>query len=636
MKKAHIRNNVMLPKTKTLCTRLINVLRPPPKLTIAEWAEKERVVSSEEASAPGPWFSDRVPFTVEIMDAISDLKVEKVVIVTGAQMAKTNCGILNPIGYYITHDPCPIMVVQPTIKLGETFSGKRLTPMLRDTPCLRNKIATEKSRSSENKVLEKSFPGGYIVIAGANSAPSLKSRPIRILLFDEVDEAPRNLAGQGDPVELAVARTNAFPNRKVVLASTPTVEGKSRIISEYNESTRERWCHKCPHCGEWSQFSWRRLNFETIKMSCPHCEELYTKGEWLKGGGKWIAENPEHEVRGFHVNALDSQIPWEELITRWAEAQRLSKAGDHSKLITFINTILAETWEERGEVLESHVLETRREVYNSSLPDGVCILTMGLDVQDNRFAYEVVGWGMGYESWGIEYGEIFGDPRQNEIWNRIDDLLSRVWSYGNGKRIRISRVAVDTGGHATTQTYNYCRARKTRGVYPIKGQGGDKIPLTRPSKHAKEKGLFILGVDSIKSEIVSWLKVGKEGAGYCHFPKDNDGIPINGYDTSYFEMLTAEKKIIKKDKKGFIQYEWVLPAGKRNESFDCRVYARAALRIMSSKDDIMLKRIYLTAPWLAPVQQGKNGSVENIIVTPVKKKTQVSKNKRAREQGINL
>jgi len=176
--------------TKTLSLRLIAVLRPPPKITISEWAEKERVISSEETSSPGPWFSDRAPYTVGIMDAISDMKVEKVVIVTGAQMGKTNAGIMNPIGYYITHDPCPIMVVQPTITMGKTFSGKRLAPMIRDTPCLRGKIAAEKSRSPDNKILEKNFPGGYIVIAGANSAPSLKSRPVRILLFDEVDEAP--------------------------------------------------------------------------------------------------------------------------------------------------------------------------------------------------------------------------------------------------------------------------------------------------------------------------------------------------------------------------------------------------------------------------------------------------------------
>jgi phage terminase large subunit GpA-like protein len=196
-------------------------------------------------------------------------------------------------------------------------------------------------------------------------------------------------------------------------------------------------------------------------------------------------------------------MTWETLISKLVAAQQLAKKGDYTKLKSFINTILAEEWEVRGEVLESHALETRREVYDAELPDGVCVLTMGVDVQDNRLAYEVVGWGLGFESWGIEYAELFGDPRRGEIWNRIDDLLARAWSYGNGERLRISRVAVDTGGHMTPQVYEYCKVRQSRGVYPIKGQGGDKLPLTRPSKESREKGLFIVGVDGIKADILS-------------------------------------------------------------------------------------------------------------------------------------
>ncbi|MDR1353419.1 MAG: phage terminase large subunit family protein [Treponema sp.] len=623
----------ILEKSSSLARRLQSVIKPPPKTTISEWAEKERVVSSEETSAPGDWHSDRAPYTVGIMDAISDPKVEQVVVMCAAQMGKTNAGILNPIGYYITYDPCPIMVVQPTIAMGETFSGKRLTPMLRDTPCLRGKIAPEKSRSPDNKILEKSFPGGYIVIAGANSAPSLKSRPVRVVLFDEVDEAPDNLAGQGDPIELAFARTNAFPNRKKVLTSTPTIKGKSRIEAAYNDSTRERWAHQCPECKEWSQFSWRRLDFETMRMSCPFCGGAYSRREWEAGGGMWVAENPEHNTKGFHVNALDSQLAWDNLVEKWADAQRLAKKGDYSKLITFINTILAETWEIKGEVVESHALEGRREVYNAELPDGVCVLTMGVDVQDNRLAYEVVGWGMGFESWGIDYAEIFGDPRGGDVWNRIDDLLARAWSYGNGKRIRISRVAVDTGGHMTPSVYAYCKARQSQGVYPIKGQAGDKLPLTRPSKQSREKGLFIVGVDGIKSDILSWLKIGQPGDGYCHFPKDKDDIPVRGYDAAYFEMLTAEKRVVVQNKRGFPVYEWHKAAGARNESFDCRVYARAALRIMSPKDDIMLRRIYTAEPW-AGQAEGKKPAV---TPEPGKRRKQAAgKNKIARGKGIEL
>jgi phage terminase large subunit GpA-like protein len=523
------------------------------------------------------------------------------------------------------------MVVQPTINMGKTFSGKRLTPMLRDTQCLRDKIAPEKAKSSDNRILEKSFPGGYIVIAGANSAPSLMSRPVRVVLFDEVDQAPENLAGQGDPVELAFARTNAFPNRKKVLASTPVTKGSSKIEAAYNDSSKERWSHKCPKCGEWSQFIWRRLDFETMKMSCPYCEELFSRREWEAGGGKWVAENPEHKVKGFHVNALDSQMSWDILVDKWSEAQRLAAAGNYSKLKPFINTILAETWELKGEVIETHALEGRREVYNAELPDGVCVLTMGVDTQDNRLAYEIVGWGLGFESWGIEYGEIFGDPRLGDVWNRIDDLMARAFSYKNGKRIRINRAAVDTGGHMTMEVYRYCKDRQQRGVYPIKGQGGDRLPLTRPSKESREKGLFIIGVDGIKADIMSWLKLGKPGDGYCHFPKDpkDDEIPIKGYDAVYFDMLTAEKRIPEINKRGYKVYVWQKAAGARNESFDCRVYARAALRIMSPTDALMLERIHLREPWaLAKTNNPQLGT--NPSENP---KHKVSRNRRALEEA---
>jgi len=625
-------------KSVILYYQIIEILKPPPNKTILDWAIEDRIVSSEEASAPGPWYSDGVPYLEGVMLAISDPRTEKVIMKFAAQMGKTNAGILNVLGYFITYDPCPIMIVQPTIRDAQSFSLMRINSMIRDTPCLRKKIDLDKTRSSKNKLLEKSFPGGYFVVSGANSAASLKSRPIRVLLIDETDEMPEDLEGQGDPIELAIVRTNAFPDRKIVLTSTSTIKGHSKIETAYSDSTQEHWMHKCPHCGEWSQFIWTRLDFSTVKMGCPYCSSFFTRREWEAGGGKWIAENPEHEVRGFHVNALDSQMTWETLISKWVIAQQLAKKGDYTKLKSFINTILAEEWETRGEVLESHALESRREIYKAELPDGVCVLTMGVDVQDNRLAYEVVGWGLGFESWGIEYSEIFGDPRLGEVWNRLSDLLSRTWSYKNGRHIRISRVAIDTGGHYTTETYNYCRAKMSRGVYPIKGQGGDKLPLIRPSVKAREKGLFIVGVDSIKYDWMSWLKVGEPGDKYCHFPKnekpgaDGKDIPINGYDTTYFQMLTAEKRVVVKNKKGFTVYEWQKDAGARNESFDCRVYARAALRIMSSNDELLLRKIHLREPWSENVEK-KPVSLTAEIGRP---KKQMSKNERARAQGIDL
>jgi phage terminase large subunit GpA-like protein len=506
--------------------------------------------------------------------------------------------------------------------------------MLRDTPVLRNKIPPEKTRSSDNKILEKSFKGGYCVMAGANSAASLKSRPVRVVFFDEQDEAPHNLEGQGDPVELAIARTNGFPNRKIIQASTPTIKDKGGIEEAYKDSTRERWSHKCPKCGEWSQFIWDRLDFETMKMSCPHCKGLFVRREWLTEGGKWVAENPDHKVRGFHVNALDSQMSWAELVEKWIAANRLSQKGDHEKLITFVNTILAKTWELPGLSVESHELEKRREVYHAELPDGVCVLTMGVDVQDNRLAYEVVGWGLDHESWGIEYAELFGDPRQPEVWKGIDLILAKAWSYENGKRLQIIRTAVDIGGHRTKQVYNYCKARQLRGVYPVKGQGGDRIPLTRPSKEKREEGLFMVGVDGIKDDLMSWLR-----RGICHFPKDQDDVSLNGYDTAYFEMLTAEKKVTVKNKRGYTVNEWH-KFGARNEALDCRVYARAALNILSRHEDQFLEREFIKAPWAMPSTSGIKEKRSSQLITqdtnPQKKGISNGSNKRAKENEFTL
>lgn len=624
----------LIPKDEALYYQIFALFKTPPKKTILDWAKEERIISREESSSPGPWHSDGVPYLDEVMTAISDPRIEKIVMKFAAQMGKTNAGILNVLGYYITYDPCPIMIVQPTIRDAQSFSLMRINSMIRDTPCLRKKIDVEKTRSSKNKVLEKSFPGGYFVVSGANSASSLKSRPIRILLIDETDEMPEDLEGQGDPIELAIVRTNAFPDRKIIETSTSTIKGHSKIETAYDNSTREHWTHKCPKCGKWSQFIWTRLDFASLKMGCPYCEEFSTRKDWEKEGGKWIADNPGHNVRGFHVNALDSkQMTWETLISKWTEAQQLAKNGDFSKLKTFINTVLAEEWELKGEILDSHSLESRREVYEAELPDGVCVLTMGVDVQDNRLAYEVVGWGLGFENWGIEYGEIFGDPRLGEVWNRLSDLLSRAWSYKNGKRIRLSRIAIDTGGHRTTETYNYCLAKMSRGVIPIKGVTGDRAELIRPSKNKREKNLFLVGVDSIKYDWASWLKVAVPGDKYCHYPKDKDGIPVLGYDTTYFQMLTAEKRIVVRNKDGFSAYKWIVEAGVRNESFDCRVYARAALRILSSRDDLLLKKIHLSEPWAEQSEKKKAVSVTAETGKHIKK---MSKNQRARAQGIDL
>ena len=620
--------------TADLFLTLYKIIKPAPDLKVWQWAEKFKVLSNVETSTPGPWDNERTPYLVEIMERLTDPSASKIAICAARQMGKSSV-FLNYLGYLIFINPSSIIVIQPSVDLAEKFSKARVASMFRDTACLKGLVPDDKSRESSNKILYKECLGMLLIMTGANSTAGIISMPVPILYFDEIDQYPENLSKQGDVISIAEKMQTNYPNRRSIYTSTPTIKDHSRIEELFEASTKHRWSHKCPSCGEWSQFSWRRLNFEALKMGCPYCEELHTRQEWEAGGGMWIAENPEERIIGYHINALDHPIDtWEKLVEEFVEANAAAKKGNYSLLIAFVNGRLAETWELKGEVVESHVLEGRREIYSAELPDGVCVLTMGVDTQDNRLAYEVVGWGMGYESWGIEYAEIFGDPRKGEVWNRLDDVLSRAWSYGNGKRIRISRAAVDTGGHMTPQVYEYCKLRQSRGVYPIKGQAGDKLPLTRPSKVSREKGLFIVGVDGIKADTMSWLGIEQHGDGYCHFPKDIDDIPVNGYDAVYFEMLTAESRIKITNKKGFAVYEWHKAAGARNESFDCRIYARAALRIMSPNDTIMLQRIAASEPWAGQAGEKKAGIVKE--EGKKKKQPKVSRNQRAREKGIYL
>ena len=582
--------------------KLYRLFAPPPELTISEWADKYRVLSRESSAEPGRWKTSRAPYLKGIMDAISDPSVEKVVVMSSAQVGKTEI-INNTIGYFMHYDPAPMMVVQPTIGMGETYSKQRLAPMIRDTPALTGLVSDPRSRQSDNTVMEKSFPGGYIVTSGANSAASLAGRPIRILLFDEVDRAPESAGSEGDPVALAERRTDTFVwNKKNVLTSTPTLKGKSRIEQAFLESTQEKYHYPCPSCGEMQPLEWRRLDFETLKMSCRVCESPHDRREWLSSEGQWIAENPDSRVRGFHMNALISPwCKWETLIEEWMLANARAKFGDFERLKVFINTRLAETWEERGEVVESHGLMDRREVYQAELPDGVCYLTMGVDVQVNRLAYQVLGHGIGEETWVIEYGELNGSPSKGDVWNGIDALLARKWRYKNGRRIMILRTAVDSGdGNVTETVYQYCRSRLARGVFAVKGSNTEKAPPTTRSKNAREKNVIIVGVNGIKSDVMARLRVEHVGDGYVHFPMEPDGLPACGVDERYFDMLTAEKRMFERDKKGFGRYVWVLPSGKFNESWDTFIYAIAARHLLPGAHAELAKTLYRKAMWDMP------------------------------------
>jgi phage terminase large subunit GpA-like protein len=591
--------------------RIFGELKPPPNVTLTEWADSERRVSIG-SSKPGQWKTSATPYLKEIMNAISDAGVEKVVIMSAAQIGKTDGCVLNPIGYFMRHDPSPILVVQPTLEMAQAFSKERLVPMLNDTPTLRGKI-NDKKRDSAGTILYKRFPGGYIAIVGANSSAGLRSRPIRILLADEIDAYPPTAGKEGDPLLLAEKRLTTFWNSKEVNVSTPTVKGASRIEIEFENSTKEFWNVPCPSCGalqplEWGGVVFDKENLGDVRYVCAKCGEISDETEWKAGfaEGRFVAEFPGGKIRGFHLNALSSLIGdgWSKIAEDFLIANEEKKKGNIELLKVWTNTVLGQTWEEEGATIEEDALYKRREKYNSETPEEVICLTAGVDTQDDRFEIEVVGWGYEKESWGVKYHRIFGDPKRPEIWDALDAFLNQTFTKPDGTKLKIARVCVDAGGHFFNSVIKFCKPRIARGVYPIRGRAGFDVPyIPKPSKNNRERiPMFTLGVDTGKALIYQSLGVENEGANYCHFPKEAD----RGYDEAYFKGLTSEKMVLTYNK-GKAVYVWRLKdsAHKRNEPLDCRNYAQAALEISG----IVLKKPDGGAPGTrgtdAPTRRGR-------------------------------
>lgn len=597
--------------TIDLFAKIFTVLKPPPNMTLSQWADEYRYISPEAAARPGRWRTDNAPYQREIMDAISDSRVRKVVIMSAAQIGKTDAFILNPIGYFTQYDPSPMLAMQPSLVMGETFSKDRLTPMFRDTPVLRGKI-NDKSRNSGNTIFKKSFPGGHITIITANSPIGLRSRPIRILLADEVDGYPASAGKDGDPLSLASKRLATFWNSKEVYVSTPTIKGASRIEVEYEHSTMEEWNVPCPVCGEYQPLEWKHVifdekNLDEISYSCDKCGIVLSEAEWKEHfrRGKFVAQHPEQAVRGFHINVLASLLmEWKDTVEKFLVANEEKKKGNIELLKSWTNNNLAQSWEDGGEQVDEKELLKRREKYNCEVPADVLYLTAGVDTQDDRLEAEVVGWGEGAESWGIQYAIFYGDTKLQKVWNDLDAFLLQSFTCADGAKMKIICTCIDSGGHRANVVYKFCKARSARRVYAIRGQGGADVPyIKRPTKNNREQAqLFTLGVDTGKSILLDRLKVelvDDEGndldcaPGYCHFPKERE----RGYSAEYFKGLTAEHQILKY-KNGHAVFEWRIKdsAHKRNEALDCRNYATAAIEI----SNVPLKKPDKTTTAAAP------------------------------------
>lgn len=585
-------------RTYQLLKDTLYLVAPIEPISVADWADENRILSAEASAEPGPWRTSRAPYQREPMNAIADRNVEKVILMWASQLGKTDVQ-LNAIGYFTGHDPSPIMVVHPDLTVARDFSNDRLSPMYRDSPQLSKLIVKDKSRDSRNTILYKTFPGGRINIAGTNSPASLASKPIRVVVGDEIDRFALSAGKEGDPISLVTARTKTFYNKKLIWVSTPTIKGKSNIEKMYEDSTQEEWCVPCPSCDEVQPFKWGQIKFEydeelrkctEVRHACKSCGALHEEWEWKKDyeqHGCWVAQREHATTRGFHLNSLAATInyTWKDVVNSFKEKNRKGREA----LKTFFNTEMAECWEEEGEKLEHEVLMNRREMYQARVPDGVKILTAAIDTQDNRFEIDVIGWGKDYESWRIQYHVIFGDPKLSQIWADLDEFLSRSWQDSEGRKFYIRRALMDSGGHFTREVYKFCKPRQGRGLYALKGEDsgdGTHTPLLNGSteNNIHRATVIRLGVAEGKAKVFSSLSIEPGQPGYCHFPLPNPYSPDPFvYDEEYFLGLTAEQ-LVTRYTDGLPYTVWKKTRS-RNEPLDLAVYNRAAIEMLNPNFD---------------------------------------------------
>ena len=573
-------------------------LKPLPKTSVSEWADTYRYLSAGVSSEPGKWRTERAEYQRAIMDAFTETGVHRVVVKSAAQIGKSDI-MNNVIGRFAHLDPASIMMIQPTVDMAQDYSKSRIAPMIRDTPVLSSLFydvkragnKTAKTRDGNNTILSKFFPGGRLVMCGANSPAGLASRPVRILLADEVDRFPESAGNEGDPVDLASKRMTTFWNYVMGLFSTPTIEGDSRIEIEYNAGTQEEWQHQCPNCGEWHLIRYldmitdaeehrdksgrRQVIVHGVKWRCPDCGFEFTEQQMRNAKQMYVARNPKalfNGIRSFFINAFTSPwIGWNDIMREWMEAK-----GNPEREMVVVNTRFGESYHEQGAFEDETIFLRRREAYGAELPDGVLLLTAAVDTQDNRLEYEVCGWGAGEESWGIRKGIILGQPDWESTWSELDKILEHVYRFKNGTGLKIVRTFIDSGGHYTGHVYRYCEKNFIKQRFAIKGYSNRPgIPLNY--KIGKASGttipLVILGVDDGKQQVMNRLAIKSPGAQYMHFPLDEDqeGLQNRGYDEIYFKGIMSERKV-KIRRYGSIREIWQPTKGVRNEPLDLRVY----------------------------------------------------------------
>jgi phage terminase large subunit GpA-like protein len=570
-------------------------LMPADPMTVAQWADTHRVLSTKGSAEPGPWRTDRTPYLREPMECLSPSSPwRRVVLMFGSQMGKTEV-VLNWLGAIIHLWPAPTLLVQPTLDMAKRLNRQRLEPLLRETPALSELIAPARSRDSGNTMFLKEFRGGLFVLTGANSGSGLQSMPAAYLLADEVSSYPFEADDKGDPLENAEARTSTFPMGKVLITSTPGTRGMCRITHEYEtRSDRRQLALKMPCCGALEVLRWREhMKWDTpdgeVFAQCPACGERVSEHHktTMLMGAQWQATAKGDGITaGFHLPGWYAPAGW----TSWRQIRDefLRAKTDPLLLKGWVNKRAAEAWEDEAVAAinaDGLMAKAQSEAYSSgTVPAGVVLLLMAVDVQDTWLETTVWGFGRGEEMWRIWHQKIEGSPAYEEVWDQIDSIRKTQWPREDGGTMTVRHCGIDTGGHFTQEAYEFCRQRTREGVVALKGSSTKAAPaLSKGSKvdvnwkgRLVKKGvtLYLVGGDTLKRTIYARLKKDGTGPGAIHFGND--------VTEEFLQGLTCER-LVPKTVKGFQVLSWEKPSGARNEPLDLAVYCMAVLELVKRR-----------------------------------------------------
>lgn len=570
---------------QTFTSSFISGLTPDPVLSVSEWADSKRLLTTVASKEAGRYRTSRTPYLREIMEVLSvnhpctEIVLMKPTQIGGSEVAN------NFIGYIIDCAPGPILYMLPTVELVEDHSKNRITPMLDNTPSLAAKVMAKKTKTAGNTVLSKKFLGGALYLAGSNSGASYRNKSIRYLILDDIDGFVADVEGEGNPINLAEKRTDTYSSRKKIFKiSTPTMKGASLIEYEFNNTDQRHFHVPCPFCGHEQVLVWgakggrggikfhrENGNLVDVWYECEACQariDEYFKTQMLERG-RWIPKFPGRPKRGYHISGFMSPVgfvSWFQIASEFLESSKNTLA-----LKVWVNTRKGETFESEGDQPEWSLLYSRCEPYRAmTVPSGGHFITVGVDVQENRIAVVLRAWGLGEESWLVFHAEFYDDP-----WGQLDQLLATKIMSTDGRIIPIVSVGVDSG-YRTQEVYNYCRFRAPR-VFALKGERTKLKPIVgKPTLQDVswkgkiiEKGikLWHIGVDTAKSTLYGRFREKVlPGPGCYHW--------YIGATEEYFLQITAEKQEVSM-KDGFPVLDWV-KTRERNEALDCEVYAYAA------------------------------------------------------------